>query len=202
MSGVDDRAGPSQAAARRWLLVVPAALFVALSALLFVRLFSGDPSSIPSPLVGKPAPDLALPGLAGLKGERSEPIPGLNRGDLASGQVSVVNVWASWCTPCLAEHPILMRLKELGVARIIGINYKDRPEAARAFLVRNGNPFDAVGVDPSGQAGIEWGVYKVPETFIVDGTGRIVHKHIGAIDETSLTGSILPIIDKARSTAR
>ncbi len=202
MSSIDNRVEPSEPAPRRWIVVLPAGLFLALSVLLFVRLYSGDPSQVPSPLVGKPAPDLDLPALAGLRQDGGKAVPGLRRGDLAAGDVTVVNVWASWCTPCLAEHPLLMRLKDIGAARVVGINYKDRPEAALAFLSRNGNPFSAVGVDRSGQAGIEWGVYKVPETFIVDGSGKIVHKHIGAIDETSLTRVILPAIEAARRGSR
>lgn len=169
-------------APRRWWLVwLPLAIFAALAALFFFRLGAGDPSRLPSALIGKPAPTLALPALEGLA-ESGVPVPGLDPAIFKDG-VTVVNVWASWCVPCRDEHPFLVRIAEDKRLRLVGINYKDAPENARRFLGRFGNPFAAVGVDRGGRAAIEWGVYGVPETFIVGRDGTIAYKHIGPIDE-------------------
>ena len=155
---------------------------MALAALFLLRI-GGDPSRLPSALIGKPVPTLTLPPLDGLF-ENGMPVPGISPA-LFKGRVTVVNVWASWCVPCRDEHPLLARLAEDTRIGLAGINYKDAPENARRFLGRFGNPFDAVGVDAAGRAAIEWGVYGVPETFVVGPDGTIRHKHIGAIDEGS-----------------
>jgi cytochrome c biogenesis protein CcmG/thiol:disulfide interchange protein DsbE len=124
-------------------------------------------------------------------------VPGFAAADLAQGRVSIVNVWASWCAPCHAEHPHLVTLAERSKAPLYGINYKDRPEEARRFLGRYGNPFVAVGADASGRTAIDWGVYGVPETFIIDGRGRIAHKHVGPITPEVIEQRLLPAIEKA-----
>lgn len=166
---------------RRIIIALPLAGFLALAALFFFRLGSGDPSQLPSALIGKPAPSLLLPPLEGLFSKNVQ-VPGFDPSTF-QGQVTLVNVWASWCVPCQTEHPQLMRLETDNRFRLIGINYKDAPENARRFLGRYGNPFVAVGVDSNGRAGIEWGVYGVPETFLIGRDGKIIYKHIGPITE-------------------
>ena len=168
---------PGAQAARRswWLVSLPLVIFAALLALFLFRLGAGDPSRLPSALIGKPAPALTLPPLEGLG------IAGLDPA-LFKDRVTVVNVWASWCVPCRDEHPFLVKLAGDERITLAGINYKDAPENALSFLKRYGNPFAAVGVDGGGRAAIEWGVYGVPETFIVGRDGLIAYKHIGPID--------------------
>ena len=165
---------------RRWLVWLPLVIFAALAAMFLLRI-GGDPSRLPSALIGKPAPTLTLPPLEGLA-ESGKAVPGLDP-SLFNERVTVVNVWASWCVPCRDEHPFLVKLAEDKRLTLAGINYKDAPENARRFLGRFGNPFAAVGVDDGGRAAIEWGVYGVPETFIVGRDGTIRYKHIGPIDE-------------------
>jgi cytochrome c biogenesis protein CcmG/thiol:disulfide interchange protein DsbE len=179
------------------MLVWPLAIFAVLAALFAFALGSGDPSRLPSALIGKPAPAIDLPALEGLM-EGGRTIGGFRGADLASGQASVVNFWASWCGPCVQEHPLLMALRERTGVRIFGVNYKDQPAAARRFLGRYGNPYAAVGVDGNGRAAIEWGVYGMPETFIVGGDGRIVYKHVGPITAEALEGKIIPAIRSAQ----
>jgi len=190
-------APPSGGRGRRAFVVVPVVAFMALAALLYVRLYSGDPSALPSALIGRPAPDLTLPALEGLRGDDGA-VPGFSRADLATGEVTVVNVFASWCAPCREEHPSLLRLRESGV-RLFGLNYKDAPENARRFLGGLGNPYQKVGVDPGGRAAIEWGVYGVPETFVVDGEGRIAFKFVGPLTDESVEKTLRPQIEKARA---
>jgi cytochrome c biogenesis protein CcmG, thiol:disulfide interchange protein DsbE len=161
----------------RLLHLLPALVFLALAVLFLVRLYSGDPSKVPSALIGRPAPSFALEPLAG----GNQAMPGLATDDLKAGKVTVVNVWASWCAPCRQEHPALMELAKDPSIRVVGINYKDASENARRFLGTFGNPYSAVGVDPDGRTSIDWGVYGVPETFIVGGDGTIRYKHIGPI---------------------
>jgi cytochrome c biogenesis protein CcmG/thiol:disulfide interchange protein DsbE len=181
---------------RRYLLW-PLAVFAILAALFAFALRSGDPSKLPSALIGRAVPEMALPPLEGLSdGERA--VGGFTSADLAKGQVSVVNFWASWCVPCVQEHPLLMALKERTSVPIYGVNYKDQPAAARRFLGRYGNPFAAVGVDGNGRAAIEWGVYGMPETFLVDGQGRIFYKHVGPITAQALETRIIPAIRAAQ----
>jgi cytochrome c biogenesis protein CcmG, thiol:disulfide interchange protein DsbE len=163
----------------RLLHLLPALIFLALAVLFLIRLYSGDPAKVPSVLIGRPAPSFALEPLAGLV-RGGEALPGLASDDL-KGKLTVVNVWASWCAPCRQEHPALMELAKDPSLRVVGINYKDTPENARRFLGTFGNPFAAVGVDPNGRAAIDWGVYGVPETFVVGPDGTIRYKHIGPL---------------------
>jgi cytochrome c biogenesis protein CcmG/thiol:disulfide interchange protein DsbE len=165
---------------RRWLVWLPLIVFAALAAMFLLRI-GGDPSRLPSALIGRPAPTVTLPPLDGLA-EDDKPVPGIDPA-LFKGRVTVVNVWASWCVPCRDEHPFLVKLAEDKRLTLAGINYKDAAENARRFLERFGNPFAAVGVDHAGRAAIEWGVYGVPETFIVGRDGTIRYKHIGPLDE-------------------
>ncbi|MCB1477837.1 MAG: DsbE family thiol:disulfide interchange protein [Rhodobiaceae bacterium] len=178
----------------RALIIVPLVIFLSLAGLFYYRLGAGDPSKVPSALLGKEAPEFSLAALEGLEGG-SGPIPGFSRADL-NGAVSVVNVWASWCVPCREEHPFIEKLSEDTRFKVYGLNYKDKAENARRFLGRYGNPYDAVGVDEKGRVGIDWGVYGVPETFIVDREGRIAYKHIGPINQASLEQIILPKIEE------
>ncbi|HWM47495.1 MAG TPA: DsbE family thiol:disulfide interchange protein [Xanthobacteraceae bacterium] len=180
---------------RRLALLIPLALFLGLAALFFFRLGAGDPSQLPSALIGRPAPATELPAIAGLVHE-GQPVPGLSPADFA-GRVTVVNVWASWCVPCHDEAPLLMQLAEDRRIKLVGINYKDQPENARRFLGRYGNPFAASGADPSGRAAIEWGVYGVPETFVIGRDGRIAFKLVGPITPDNLDNVLKPAIEKA-----
>jgi cytochrome c biogenesis protein CcmG, thiol:disulfide interchange protein DsbE len=169
---------------RRIAVALPLLIFIALAALLFFRLGSGDPSRLPSALIGKPAPLLSLSALDGLMRDGT-PVPGLDPSKF-KGQITLVNVWASWCLPCHAEHPQLMRLAADRRLQLVGINYKDATENARRFLGRYGNPFSAVGVDQNGRSAIEWGVYGVPELFLIGRDGRIAYKQVGPITDETL----------------
>lgn len=180
---------------RAWLTVLPLVVFGALAVLFFLRLGSGDPSRIPSALIGRPAPATTLPALEGLTAG-GKPVPGLSNETL-QGKVSVVNVWASWCVPCHDEAPLLHALSSDKRFQIVGINYKDTTENARRFLGRYGNPFGAVGVDANGRASIEWGVYGVPETFVVGRDGKIAYKLIGPITPANYDSVLKAEIEKA-----
>ena len=180
----------------RWALVgLPLAIFLALLALLLFRLGAGDPSRLPSALIGKPAPAVSLPPLANLVRENAA-LPGLDPKSFA-GRVTIVNVWASWCAPCRDEHPFLVKLASDRRIALVGINYKDEAENARRFLERYGNPYAAIGVDANGRGAIEWGVYGVPETFVVGRDGKIAHKQIGPIADEATFKRFLAEIDKA-----
>jgi cytochrome c biogenesis protein CcmG/thiol:disulfide interchange protein DsbE len=168
----------------RLIFLLPALVFGAIALLFVARLYSGDPSRVPSALIGRPVPEFDLAPLDGLKAA-GQPVPGLNRAEL-KGRTTVVNVFASWCAPCRQEHPLLMELAKDPGVRVVGINYKDNPENARRFLGALGNPFAAVGIDPSGRTAIDWGVYGVPETFIVGPDGTIRHKQIGPLSPETL----------------
>lgn len=180
---------------RRVIVLAPLAVFLALVALFLVRLYSGDPSRIPSALIGHPAPQTDLPPVAGLE-RNGAAVPGIDAASF-KGAVTVVNVWASWCVPCHDEAPLLMRLAQDSRFRLIGINYKDEPDNARRFLGRYGNPFAAAGADLNGRAGIEWGVYGVPETFVVGRDARIAYKLVGPITADNINTVLKPEIEKA-----
>jgi cytochrome c biogenesis protein CcmG/thiol:disulfide interchange protein DsbE len=184
---------------KRLVVLLPLAVFLALAALFFFRLGSGDPSRIPSALIGHPAPDTNLAPVPGLVDRAGKPLPGLAAADF-KGEVTLVNVWASWCVPCHDEAPLLSALAEDKRIRIVGINYKDQPDNARRFLGRYGNPFAAAGSDANGRASMEWGVYGVPETFIVGRDGRIAYKLVGPITQANLAAVVKPEIEKALAT--
>jgi cytochrome c biogenesis protein CcmG/thiol:disulfide interchange protein DsbE len=187
---------PQNGTARRRLVVIlPLVAFLALALLFLLRLGAGDPSRIPSALIGQPAPATDLPPVAGLE-RNGVPVPGLDAAGFR-GAVTVLNVWASWCIPCHDEAPLLVRLAEDKRIRVIGINYKDQPENARRFLGRYGNPYAANGADLKGRAAIEWGVYGVPETFVIGRDARIAYKLIGPITPDNLDAVLRVEIGKA-----
>ena len=184
-----------RALGRLW-VIIPLLIFFGIAALLLVRLGAGDPSLVPSALIGKPAPQFALEPLDGLS--TSGP-PGLSSADLRRGHVTIVNVFASWCVECREEHRALMALasdrtlQRHGV-KLTGIVYKDDPRNALAYLAAKGNPFAQVGTDRSGRTGIDFGVYGVPETFVVDKQGVIRYKQIGPVTADALERKILPLV--------
>ena len=188
-----DSAGAS--ARRKILVALPLILFLGLAALFFFRLGAGDPARIPSALIGRPVPQTDLPPVAGLV-QDGKPLPGLSAGDFKNN-VTLVNVWASWCVPCHDEVPFLDELAKDKRVRLVGINYKDQPDNARRFIGRYGNPFVAVGSDPNGRAAIDWGVYGVPETFVVGRDGRIAYTLVGPITESNFKAVVMPAIEKA-----
>lgn len=179
---------------RRFGALVPVAVFAALAGLLYLALFWGDPSEIPTALKDKPVPDFVMPPVDGLQN-----MPGLASEDLKTGTPTIVNVWASWCGPCRVEHPVLMALAARDDVRLVGLNYKDAPQNARRFLGTLGNPFQAVGADRTGRTAIDWGVYGVPETFIVDGNGIIRFKYVGPIAPEDIENVILPELESAKT---
>jgi cytochrome c biogenesis protein CcmG/thiol:disulfide interchange protein DsbE len=191
---------PAPVKRRRLIVLLPLLVFLAIAALFLFRLGSGDPSKLPSALIGRPVPDTPLPPIPGLARDGA-PVPGIANADF-KGAVSLVNVWASWCVPCHDEAPLLMKLAEDKRIRIIGINYKDQPENARRFIGRYGNPFAAVGADTNGRASIDWGVYGVPETFVIDRDGRIAYKLVGPITADNLETALKPQLEKALAVSR
>jgi cytochrome c biogenesis protein CcmG/thiol:disulfide interchange protein DsbE len=180
---------------RNVLVFLPLLAFAALAALFFYRLGAGDPSRLPSALIGHPIPATDLPPLPGLERD-GKPVPGLTNATL-EGAVTLVNVWASWCVPCHDEVPFLEQLSKDKRIQLVGINYKDAPDNARRFLNRYGNPFVATGRDDAGRTSIDWGVYGVPETFLVGRDGRIVYKLVGPITADNLKRTLMPEIEKA-----
>ncbi len=175
----------------RWGYVVPVAVFVAFAVALAVGL-TLNPRDIPSPLIGKPVPAFEL-----------RPVPprdlGLTSADLEQGEVVLVNVFASWCAACRVEHPLLMEIARTGVVPVYGLAYKDAPADSDRWLTRFGDPYARTGVDRDGRVGVDFGVYGVPETFIVSGDGRILEKHIGPISPADFEDKILPLIRQART---
>lgn len=169
--------------------LIPVALFLALTVALAWGL-TRDPRTIPSALIGNPVPEFALPPVQGRT-------LGLASTDL-KGEVSLVNVFASWCTACREEHPLFMRLKEDGAVPIHGLNYKDRPADAARWLDTLGDPYTRTGADRDGRVAIDWGVYGVPETFVVGPDGRIAYKHVGAVTPEVLRTKILPLVESLR----
>jgi cytochrome c biogenesis protein CcmG/thiol:disulfide interchange protein DsbE len=180
---------------RRWLAALPLIGFLALAGLFLLRLHGGDPSRIPSALIGRPVPQTTLPPLQGLLRDGAQ-APGLDPAAF-KGKVSVVNVWASWCVPCHDEAPLLVQLAKDTRLQMVGINYKDSADNARRFLGRYGNPFNIVGVDGNGRASIEWGVYGVPETFVVGRGGTIVYKMVGPVTPENIDSVLRVEIEKA-----
>ncbi|WP_341703203.1 DsbE family thiol:disulfide interchange protein [Ferrovibrio sp.] len=152
-----------------------------------------NPREIPSALIGKPVPDFSLPPVV-------EGGQGLSSADLRAGDgPSLVNVFASWCVPCRVEHPLIMALAREGIAPVHGLNYKDKPADVAKWLDQLGNPFARTGADRDGRVGIDWGVYGVPETFVVDGAGRIVCKHVGPLMQWDVDNKIRPLLDDLKA---
>lgn len=187
---------PPSSLRRRLVVALPLILFAGLAAVFLLRLYGGDPSRLPSALIGKEVPDFKMEPLADLVSD-GKPVEGFSSGLLYGNKVSLVNVWASWCVPCRAEHPYLMELAKRPDIQVIGLNYKDKPANARRFLGTHGNPYERVGVDPNGRVSVDWGVYGVPETFIVDKKGIIRFKQIGPLTQDSLK-RFLPQIEAAK----
>ena len=187
--------GTPKVGRRRLLVLIPLVGFLGLTVLFGIRLYSGDPSRVPSALIGHPAPQTSLPPVAGLVHEGAA-VPGLDPAAF-QGAVTILNVWASWCIPCHDEVPLLTQLAQDPRVRVVGINYKDQPDNARRFLGRYGDPFVANGADQNGRASIEWGVYGVPETFVVGRDARIAYKLIGPITPENLEAELKPEIEKA-----
>ncbi|MEO3432498.1 DsbE family thiol:disulfide interchange protein [Inquilinus sp. CAU 1745] len=172
---------------KRILFILPLLLFAGLAVAVAVPLLRGeDPSVLPSTLIDQPVPDFALPPLPGMES-------GLSADDLG-GKPMLVNFFASWCVPCLAEHPLLTRLTEEEGVTIHGVNYNDDPADALAWLDRHGNPYDLIGADREGRVAIDWGVYGVPETFVVDTQGRIRYRHAGPITPDVLERELMPLL--------
>lgn len=182
MSVSEERAPPPQG---RLILFLPAAIFGVLAVALYWGLWNKD-DRLPSALIGRQIPEFALPPIEGRQ-------IGLSSSDL-QGQVSIVNVWASWCVPCRVEMPLLVELAEDGTAPVYGINYKDNPDAALRFLAELGDPYTQIGADRAGRVAIDWGVYGLPETFVIDADGRIAYKHVGPFGRRSLEEDILPVV--------
>ncbi len=171
--------------------LVPLLVFVLIGIALAVGL-TLNPREIPSALIGKPVPEFSLPPIEGRSGQGRD--PGLSSADLKTGQPSVVNVFASWCVPCRVEHPLLTALQRDRLAPIHGLNYKDEPADVAKWLDQLGDPFTRTGADRNGRVSIDWGVYGVPETFVVDGEGRIRCKHVGPLTEWDLDHKIRPLL--------
>lgn len=169
--------------------ILPLLPFLGLMVLLGVGL-TLNPREVPSPLIGKPVPTFELPPVQGRT-------LGLSTTDL-KGEVSLVNVFASWCVACREEHPLLLELKRTGIVPIHGLNYKDKPYDAAKWLAELGDPYTRTGADIDGRVGIDWGVYGVPETFVIDRDGRIAYKHIGPVTRKALSDKIIPLIEELR----
>ena len=181
------------AAAKRpaWRRLLPLAIFAILVVFLFVGLFR-DPREVPSPLVDRPAPAFTLANL-------HRPAQLVATADF-KGQVWLLNVWASWCVSCRVEHPLLLELAKTKAVPIVGLNYKDKPDEGLAWLAQHGDPYTLSVVDADGRVGIDWGVYGVPETFVVDKEGVIRHKHIGPVTVDALQQTILPLVRKLQQS--
>jgi cytochrome c biogenesis protein CcmG/thiol:disulfide interchange protein DsbE len=186
--------GPSKTR-RSIFVLLPLVVFIALAVLFYIGLHEGDPSLLPSALIGKPMPKTDLPPIEGLTRD-GKPVPGLSDATF-KGKVTLVNVWASWCIPCHDEVPFLEALSKDKRIQLVGINYKDAAADARRFLGRYGNPYAASGADRSGRESINWGVYGVPETYLITRDGRIAYKLVGPITAGNLQSALAPQIAKA-----
>ncbi|WP_407496575.1 DsbE family thiol:disulfide interchange protein [Pseudooceanicola sp. MF1-13] len=171
-----------------WLMLIPPAAFAGLAAAFFVGLQRDDPDQLPSALAGKQAPAVVLETLGTL--------PGFDDGSLRNGEVKLVNFWASWCAPCRVEHPNLTALAAEGI-EVLGVNYKDQPDKALGFLEELGNPYAGVGADPQGRMALNWGLYGVPETYVIDGDGTIILRFAGPITQRVIESDIRPALAKA-----
>jgi cytochrome c biogenesis protein CcmG, thiol:disulfide interchange protein DsbE len=183
-------------------LILPLVVVIAL-VVLFIKVLGiraqpgGGPSELPSPLIGKLVPEFSLPGIPNVLGDYG-PATGLSSAGLKTGKASLLNFWASWCVPCVAEHDQLIALNQKGIP-VYGINYKNKQEDARRFLSNHGNPFRSIGADTEGLVGIDFGVTGVPETFVIDGSGRVAYRYQGPITPEILNDKIIPAIQKAES---
>jgi len=186
---------------RRYGPVLPLLVFAALAGLFWYALRSGDPSLLPSPLIGKKVPEFALSPIEGLSVE-GQAAAAFASSDLAQGEPTIVNVFASWCAECQAEHPLLLALAQEPGVRLYGIDYKDDATAARRFLGLYGNPYGRVGADSSGRVAIDFGVYGVPETYVVTADGKIAYRHVGPLSEEAIKEKILPLLQPAAGKAR
>jgi cytochrome c biogenesis protein CcmG, thiol:disulfide interchange protein DsbE len=175
----------------RLLYLLPLLLFFGVAAYFAAPILQGkDPHTLPSAMIDKPAPDATLAPLISSK-------PGIDPASL-KGDVHLVNFFASWCGPCRAEHPLLMEIGEAGTVPLYGVNYKDAPAAAVNWLAQLGDPFERIGRDGDGRVAIEWGVYGVPETYVVDKAGRIQHRHVGPLSREAFENTIMPLVAKLR----
>jgi cytochrome c biogenesis protein CcmG, thiol:disulfide interchange protein DsbE len=172
--------------------LAPVLTFSAIAVIMWYALFNLDPSEIPSELLSKPVPEFSLSGVPGYG-------PDLASTDLKTGKVTLLNVFASWCVACLAEHPLFMELKKQGKVDIYGLNYKDKPDAASKWLKRNGNPYVKTGMDEKGRVGIDFGVYGVPETFVIGPDGKILDKIIGPVSQDIYEQRIEPLLEENNS---
>lgn len=182
---------------KRLLYLLPLAICLGLGVFFYIGL-GGDPRVLPSAFLGKPAPAFALEALPGRFPAKHAVEGGLSRDDIGKGKPVVINVWSSWCIPCVAEHPLVDRLAEQEGVVVHGINYRDKPSDAAAWLARLGDPYARIGADQDGRAGIEWGVYGVPETFVVDAEGVVRFKHAGALTPEIIERDILPLLKGAK----
>jgi cytochrome c biogenesis protein CcmG/thiol:disulfide interchange protein DsbE len=175
---------------RRFLFLAPLLAFALLAAYLGYGL-TRDPSKLPSTMIDQPVPAFALPGVDGT--------PNALSNEHLTGQVMIVNMFASWCVPCRVEHPLLMRLAQEKGITLHGFAWKDKPEDVAKFLAELGSPYARVGLDESGRAAIDWGVYGVPETYIIDASGRIRYKHVGPLMPNDVEETILPLLERLGS---
>ena len=181
--------------------VLPVGLFVLLAIGFFYALSHGDPHHLPSALIGKPAPSFRMPAIPAIARD-GVPVEGLATADLAAGGVTIVNFWASWCAECRQEHALLQTLPaKLGV-RIFGVDQKDKTADAAAYLTSLGNPYQKIGADGDGRVSIDWGVYGVPETYVVDGMGKISFRYIGPLTPESIEAELRPAVEQARKAGQ
>jgi cytochrome c biogenesis protein CcmG/thiol:disulfide interchange protein DsbE len=179
---------------RRLRFIVPALVFLVIALVLGYQLGRQNDAhqrDLPSALIDKPMPSFTLPPVEGTA-------KGLSDADIRAAAPALVNIFASWCGPCRVEHPLWVALAKEGRVPVFGINYKDRPADAAGWLARNGNPYAGVGADLDGRVGIDWGVYGVPETFVIDREGRIVYKHVGVVMQRDLDQTLLPLLERLR----
>ena len=181
---------------RRFGLALPLLVFAVIAGLFWYALHAGDPSLLPSPLIGKTVPEFKLPPIDGLTAD-GKTTEGFASTDLAQGEPTIVNVFASWCVECQVEHPLLLALAGQPGIRLYGIDYKDDMASARRFLGRYGNPYAKVGSDASGRVAIDFGVYGVPETYVVTGDGKIAYRHVGPLTEKAINEKILPLLTRS-----
>ncbi len=182
--------------------VLPVALFGAVAGVFFIALFWGNPGQLPSALIGKPVPSFNAPPVTGVTTRSGTQMPGFSNLNLAEGELTLVNVWATWCASCRLEHPVLMTLKKRLGVRVYGIDYKDDDTSARRYLNVHGNPYEKLGKDDQGRIAIELGVYGVPETFLIDHDGKVLLRHPGPVTEDIVQTLIKPAIVKANRKAK